>query len=511
MLSLHLRNARLRDKIVTAEEAAEWIQDGMTIGISGFALAGDVKVVPRALVDRVKKENKPFKINVYTGASISSEVDGIMAEAGIINKRLPFMSEKTMRQKINRGELLYVDQHLSHTAELIRSDVLPSIDVAIIEAVAITEDGCIIPSTSVGNSTIFAEKAKNVIIELNLAQPISLEGVHDLYSPDVQGERGPIPLTAVNQRLGSTSLKVDLERIKGIVITDQKDVASKFVEPDEDTIAIADNLINFLRHEVKVGRLPYNLAPLQSGVGSVANAVFRGFLNSEFSDLQVYSEVLQDAVFDLIDAGKISFASGCSITVSAEKMNTVLLDFDKYKDKIMLRPQEVSNHPEIARRLGLIAINTALEVDIYGNVNSTHVMGTQMMNGIGGSGDFARNARLGIFVTKSIAKEGKISSIVPFAAHVDHTEHDVDVIVTEQGLADLRGLAPRERALVIIENCAHPAYRYQLYEYFNEACKRPGQTPHILEKALSWHIQFEKEGSMLQEKSKRHCMEITQA
>ncbi|TKI78799.1 acetyl-CoA hydrolase, partial [Bacillus wiedmannii] len=103
--------------------------------------------------------------------------------------------------------------------------------------------------------------------------------------------------------------------------------------------------------------------------------------------------------------------------------------------------------------------NTALELDIYGNVNSTHVLGTKMMNGIGGSGDFARNARLAIFVTKSIAKGGNISSIVPFVSHVDHTEHDVDVIVTEQGYADLRGLAPRERVELIIENCVHPMYR----------------------------------------------------
>src|SRR5690625_5970183 len=76
-----------------------------------------------------------------------------------------------------------------------------------------------------------------------------------------------------------------------------------------------------------------------------------------------------------------------------------------------------------------------------------------MMNGIGGSGDFARNARLAIFVTKSLAKGGDISSIVPFVTHVDHTEHDVDVIVTEQGYADIRGLAPVQRAEKIIENC----------------------------------------------------------
>jgi succinyl-CoA:acetate CoA-transferase len=214
--------------------------------------------------------------------------------------------------------------------------------------------------------------------------------------------------------------------------------------------------------------------------------------------LEVYSEVLQDAVFDLIDAGKVRFASGCSITLSEGKMNQAFGNFEKYRDKLILRPQELSNHPEIIRRLGLISINTALEFDIYGNVNSTHVSGTNMMNGIGGSGDFARNARLAIFVTKSIAKGGAISSIVPFVPHVDHTEHDVDIVVTEQGYADLRGLAPRERAPLIIQNCAHPLYRDQLWAYYSEALERGGQTPHVLEKAFSWHIRFKEQGTMLE-------------
>ncbi|WP_027417660.1 acetyl-CoA hydrolase/transferase family protein [Aneurinibacillus terranovensis] len=499
MVERRLRNENLRQRIVTAEEASTWIKHGMTVGLSGFTQAGDAKVVPRALVERVKRENiHPFKINVYTGASINSDVDGIMAEAGIVHKRLPFQSEKRMRDKINEGEVLFVDQHLSHTAELIRSDVL-SIDIAIVEAVAITEEGYIIPSTSVGNSYSFVQKAKEVIVELNLAQPEALEGVHDLYDPGLQGERQPIPLTKVDQRIGTPYLPIPIEKIKGIVFTDKRDITSKIVKPDEETAVMAQHLIGFLRKEVEAGRLSKNLAPMQSGVGSVANAVFHGFLDSEFTDLEVYSEVLQDAVFDLIDAGKVRFASCCSITLSPDKIDKVLNNFDKYRDYIILRPQEISNHPEIVRRLGLIAINTALEVDIYGNVNSTHVMGTKMMNGIGGSGDFARNARLGIFVTKSTAKNGLISSIVPFVSHVDHTEHDVDVIVTEQGIADLRGLAPRERAERMIDNCVHPMYRPQLRAYFEEACKRGGQTPHVIEKALSWHVRFAENGTMLDE------------
>jgi succinyl-CoA:acetate CoA-transferase len=106
---------------------------------------------------------------------------------------------------------------------------------------------------------------------------------------------------------------------------------------------------------------------------------------------------------------------------------------------------------------------------------------------------------LAIFVTKSIAKGGKISSIVPFVSHVDHTEHDVDVIVTEQGYPDLRGLAPRERVELIIENCAHPMYRGQLRAYYQKALQRGGQTPHVLEKALSWHTNFASKGTMHEE------------
>ncbi|MEH7180319.1 acetyl-CoA hydrolase/transferase family protein [Neobacillus vireti] len=491
-----IRDPRLWDRVVTPEEAAEWIEDGMTLGLSGFTRAGDVKAVPFALVNRAKPAN--FKVNVYTGASLGSDVDKLFAEAGILGKRLPFQADPTMRKKINSGELLFVDQHLSHTAELVRANVIAPIDFAILEAVSITEDGMVIPTTSVGNSLSFALNAKSIIIEINLAQNENLEGLHDLYDPGKQGEREPIPLTATDDRIGTNGITIDINKVRGIVFTNQLDSPSTIVPPDEETEIMAQHLIQFLRKEIKDGRLTERLAPLQSGIGSVANAVLHGMIDSEFQDLEVYSEVLQDAVFDLIDAGKVRTASCCSITLSDGKMKEVFGDFDKYRDKLIMRPQEISNHPEIIRRLGLISINTALELDIYGNVNSTHVLGTKMMNGIGGSGDFARNARLAIFVTKSIAKGGNISSIVPFVSHVDHTEHDVDVIVTEQGYADLRGLAPRERVELIIENCTHPMYREQLQEYYQEALTRGGQTPHILEKAFSWHTNFAQRGTMLE-------------
>ncbi|MGL4293539.1 MAG: acetyl-CoA hydrolase/transferase C-terminal domain-containing protein, partial [Bacteroidales bacterium] len=137
------------------------------------------------------------------------------------------------------------------------------------------------------------------------------------------------------------------------------------------------------------------------------------------------------------------------------------------------------------------------EADIFGNVNSTHVVGTKMMNGIGGSGDFTRNAYISIFSCPSVAKEGKISAIVPFASHVDHSEHSVDILITEQGIADLRGKSPAQKAEAIIENCAHPDYKPLLRQYL-KLSKSNCHTQHSLIAAFGFHNQFIKSGDMRQ-------------
>ena len=305
-----------------------------------------------------------------------------------------------------------------------------------------------------------------------------------------------IPVFDVSTRIGTGGIPVDPDKVRGIALSSQPDIPSPLFEPNEETQKIADNLLDFLRAEVKSGRLTNSLAPLQSGVGSVANAVLNGMKTSEFKDLVVASEVLQDGVFDLIDAGVVKFAAGTAFSLSKKRVENLASDMAKYAGKVVFRPQEISNHPEVIRRLGIISFNTALEVDIYGNVNSTHVSGTHMMNGIGGSGDFARNARITIFVTASTAKNGNVSSVVPFVTHVDHTNHDVDVIITEQGYADLRGLAPTEAAQRIIANCMHPDYKQQALDYLEEAKVRGGHTPHVLEKAFSWHTHLAEHGTM---------------
>jgi succinyl-CoA:acetate CoA-transferase len=203
-------------------------------------------------------------------------------------------------------------------------------------------------------------------------------------------------------------------------------------------------------------------------------------------------------MLDLIERDVLRVASATAFSLSPTAIETFVSNVARYRERIVLRPQEISNHPELIRRLGCIAMNGMIEADIYGNVNSTHVAGSRIMNGIGGSGDFARNAYLSVFMAPSTAKNGAISTIVPMVSHVDHTEHDVMVVVTEQGLADLRGLSPKQRARVVIARCAHPEYRDALQDYFDRASRDAfgKHTPHLLGEALSWHQRFIERGTM---------------
>ncbi len=491
-----LRCNELKSKVMNAMDASQFVKDGMVVATSGFTPAGYPKSVPEALAQRAKDGEK-IGITLLTGASVGPELDGMLTESGVIKRRFPYQTNSTVRNAINDGTVKYQDMHLSHVGQQMSYGFFGNIDIAIIEACAITEDGYIVPTTSVGISNIAVREADKVIVEINSTQPVELEGIHDIYDLANPPKRQAIPLTDPTERIGTPYIKCDKSKIVAIVNSDKIDQTRAVAPVDDISKKMADNLIGFLKNEVKEERLPNTLLPLQSGVGSVANAILGGLVDSEFKDLVVYSEVIQDSVLDLLDAGTVKLASGTSITLSPELLPHFYKNFDKYKNKLILRPQEISNNPEIARRLGVISMNTAIEVDIYGNVNSTHIMGDRLMNGIGGSGDFTRNAYLSIFTTESIAKGGDISTIVPMVSHHDHTEHDVHVIVTEQGVADLRGKDPVERAREIINNCSHQDYKDELNDYLNRALEgKYKHTPHIISEALSWHDRFNRTGSM---------------
>src|SRR5450830_229204 len=213
----------LVDKVMSAGEAAKLFKTGMTIGMSGFTRAGDAKAIPRALAERAKTEELRF--TVITGASLGNDSDGMMAAAGMLARRLPFQVDSVLRKKINAGEVMFIDQHLSETVEQLRSGMPSPVDIAVIEAVAITAD-CIVPTMSVGNSASFVQQARRIIIELNTSVPVELAGLHDIYLPAARPARQPIPLTRPEQRIGSTVIPVDPARIAAIVITDTPDSPS---------------------------------------------------------------------------------------------------------------------------------------------------------------------------------------------------------------------------------------------------------------------------------------------
>ena len=484
---------------LTAEEAAAYIQNGYTVGIGGFSSVGTPKAVPLALAQLAEQrhaQGEEFKIGLITGGATGNQIDSALAKAKAVNFRTPFQSNKEMRNAINGGEVKYFDLHLSQIAQDVRYGFLRKIDVAIVEASDITEEGELILSTSVGITPSLLKMADRVIVELNEHHTGKLTGMHDIYILENPPYRKNIPIFNVNDRAGKPSAYVDPKKVIGVVRTNESDNIAGFTPMNETTLQIGHNVAAFLQKEWKSGGLPKEFLPLQSGVGNIANAVLGALGEDESIPVfNMYTEVIQNSVIDLMMKDRINFVTGSSLTLSDDHLDMVYENLDRFKNRMILRPQEITNHPEMIRRLGIIAINTALEADIFGNVNSTHVLGSKMMNGIGGSADFSRNAYLSIFTTPSTAKGGLISSIVTQASHIDSTEHDVRILVTEQGVADLRGKSPTERAKCIIENCAHPDYKNLLWDYL-KLSEGQSHTPLSLRNALNMHIAYAETGDM---------------
>jgi len=484
---------------LSAEEAAGHIFNGATIGFSGFTPAGACKAVPRALAVRAKAlhaKGEAFQVRVLTGASTGKSCDEALAEAEAISWRAPYQSSATLRKQMNTGKAEFVDMHLSHVPQTVLSGFFGKVDFAIVEATEVTTDGRVYLSTSIGASPTYLRCADKVIIELNRYHSPRTREMADITILPAAPHRQPIPIHNALSKIGWPYAVVDPKKIIGIVETNEPDEVSDFAPADETSEKIAHNVVKYLLGEMKAGRIPQEFLPLQSGVGNVANAVLACLgQNPDIPPFTMYPDVFQDACVDVMESGKMVGASCTSLTLTESQLQRLYANMDFFAPRICLRPQELSNNPGIVRRLGVIAMNTAIEVDIYGHANSTHVCGLNMMNGIGGSGDFVRNSFLSVFMCPSYAKGGRISTIVPMVSHCDHNEHSVQIVVTDQGLADLRGLAPAERAKCIINNCAHPAYRDYLHRYIEKAPQ--GHIRHDLRKCFELHVNLMEKGAML--------------
>ncbi|KAF7550534.1 hypothetical protein G7046_g7985 [Stylonectria norvegica] len=533
-LKARIRRPAMLKKLCKPEDLMHHFPNGSYIGWSGFTGVGYPKKMPTYMADHVEQNNLQGKLkySLFVGASSGAETENRWAELDMIERRSPHQVGKAISKGINEGRINFFDKHLSmfpvdlvyvwnpipNALEQVANPTQQgfytkdrpnnSLDVTVVEATDILPDGSIIPGASVGATPELVQMADKIIIEVNTSIP-SFEGLHDITMTDLPPRRKPYLIMGVEDRIGTNSIPIDPDKVVGIIESDYQDATLPNTPADEASFKIAGHLIEYFEHEVAHGRLPANLLPLQSGIGNVANAIIGGLDNSNFKNLKVWTEVIQDTFLDLFDSDKLDFATATSIRFSPDGFKRFYDNWDKYYGKLLLRSQAVSNSPEIIRRLGVIGMNTPVEVDIYAHANSTCVMGSRMLNGLGApltssappSTPSCTRPRPG----PPRRTPTVVSCIVPMCTHVDQTEHDLDVIVTEQGLADVRGLSPRERARLIIKKCAHPLYQPILLHYFEKAesdCLRRGMghEPHLLFNSFDLHRALQDEGSMLKVK-----------
>ncbi|MCX8055897.1 MAG: acetyl-CoA hydrolase, partial [Ignavibacteria bacterium] len=241
-------------RFITADEAASYVNNGDTVGFSGFTPAGAVKAVPQAIANRAIAEHnagRPFKIGMITGASTGDSLDGSLARAEAVLFRTPYQSNADLRKLINEGKADYFDSHLSTVAQNLRYGFLGKMQVAIIEACDVSADGEIVLTTGVGISPSICKVAEKIIIELNHYHPKSLRGMHDIHIVADPPNRREIPIYKPSDRAGETVIKVNPDKIVGIVETNLPDEVGEFSKTDEITEKIGENVAEFLSSELK--------------------------------------------------------------------------------------------------------------------------------------------------------------------------------------------------------------------------------------------------------------------
>lgn len=496
-MSERIKKSSLQGRIQSADQAAAFIKDGMTIAMGGYAMAGYPKAVVEALVKR-KEEGEDLVINLITGANVPW-VDEQLGGANIIGRRTPMIASRILASQANKGSIKYIEQQMCKMPRLLRSKSFGKIDIAVVEALGFTEEGALIPSTSVGMVHYLMDAADAIIVEVNSAYPKCLEGIHDIYLPKAPPKTEPIPLVETSQRIGQTAIPINEDKILCIVETHRPEDLGPQAKGSEQAVHIASHLFDFLEKEFKdwKGHLP----PIQTGFGGIANAITDAFSKSNFTDLEFFCGGVTEPVLELLAEGKVKAISTGGIGMSP-RVEAILKATPNLHERLTIRNGDITNNAEIIGRLGLIALNTGVEMDIYGNVNSSHIAGSRVVNGIGGGANFAQNAGLSIMVMPAISKGGAISNIVPMVSHQDICEHDVDIVVTENGLADLRGLDDGERAEVIIKNCASPLYQKQLNQYLSDAREKcGGHHPQLPMQAFEWYTRLKTHKTMLEEES----------
>ena len=493
-LNARIENAELRSKVMPPEEAVKIVKNGETLAISGFTKSGEPKTFLPALAKHFAATNPNAKVNLFSGASLSDEVEDPLSP--FIKSRGPYMSSGASRRLIHAGKMDFMDVHLSVFARNLMYGFYGDIDTAVVEVSRIRPDGSVVLTNSVGISTEALLKAKKIILEINTVCP-DYTGFHDIVAPSVHPSiHWPVPITNVIDRVGKPYVEIDTSKVAAVVESRQPDYPVPFKETSDVDKKIAQNVIEYLLFLREKFNWAKRLPPIQSGVGNIANAVVGELYNSPFQRIRFWTEVFQDGMLRFVeDEDKFEAASATAISLSTQGLREFNRIFSRCRNRLVLRPMWLSNLAELITRLFVIAMNTPVEVDIYGHANSTHVDGSRIINGIGGSGDFLRNAYVSIIHTPStrVLKDGRtVSCVMPYVRHIDHTEHDIKCIVTEQGYAintEIR--SGKGRAKEIIERCAHPYFRPLLYDYLKVAGGGNEPRPTNMDVLTDWWKEYD--------------------
>ena len=272
-------NEALLRKVTTPRAAAAHIKNGMTVGFSGFTVIGYPKVLPAELARRAE-EGEELGITVITGGNVGDQLDGVLARSGVMKRRYGFQGNRDLRALANADRIQYVDTHVSHGPYLIKNGYLGKIDVAVIEVAAIRADGSLVLPFSVGIDDTLVKYADKLILEVNEAIPLEVEGMHDILTLERAPHTQAIEIFKPDDRVGSPYLPCDPDKVAAVILTNCEDTNQDLPAPTPDMEAIASHIVKFLQSEVAAGRLPNPLPPMQSGVGGVANAVLSALARS---------------------------------------------------------------------------------------------------------------------------------------------------------------------------------------------------------------------------------------
>lgn len=485
-LRSRIKDVDLLDKVMDAEDAVKkFVAGSKAIAISGMTGTGYPKVVPRAMSEYVERTGEKFDVVVYGAGTVGVDLEEHLSRIGI-RRRFPIgASAEVTRKLVNSREFEAYDMWLTEYSRWLRDDVLTrrfsGIDIAIVEATGVTEEGLVL-GTSVDAIPVFIEKARGVIVELSLVKPYML-GLHDIYVPKINEV---IPVRSVLDRIGDRVVKIPKSKVMAVVpstIDDQRGAYSPGGDIDR---RVVENIVDFLSKEASEDpNLRTDYVTLQPAAGPIASLLADRIHEIGFS-LSIWGEIASVRWLKTL-SGNVKAISGSAIYTlpGDERLREEFYEnIDEFKDRVVLRPQAISNSPEIISRFYHINVQQAIEVDVYGQVNITYI-GDRFIVGVGGSGDHAKASYITIVALPSITGSG-LPRVVPLVYHVDLVDHDVDIIVTDQGWADLRGLSPLEKARAIIEECAHPSYKDILWDYLETVVKKTGHRPVDLRKAVEF-------------------------